>query len=364
MKNLQLITIILALGAATIWSGCNGNDDPDGEGTIEILANIDDPSTWETGNVYLIKKWDFYVNNSLTIQPGVIVKFHPTLGPDLTLGGAGTIIATGTQTDPIVFTSFKDDVQGGDTNEDGDASTPASKDWGAINLNGLNGSTFKYCQFYYGGSSAYSSTLSLNSGSSASVDNCTFAYNDGGDASGWYGTLDAGGAGTGTTITNNIFFNNVRPLSINLNFDLNNSNTFHNPDQLSLTNFYNGIFVDTGDELSTQLNWSETEVAYVIDDNDWWIESSGLLSLADHVVLKFRPGSGMVLANGASSIGNFNGNEVFFTSYKDDNKKGDTNGDGTATTAANGDWGGIYDNSLSIPSPYFYTWTNILYDSY
>jgi hypothetical protein len=43
----------------------------------------------------------------------------------------------------------------------------------------------------------------------------------------------------------------------------------------------------------------------------------------------------------------------------------DTNGlNGSATAAAANDWVGIYDNSLTIPSPYYFTWSNILYDSY
>jgi hypothetical protein len=46
---------------------------------------------------------------------------------------------------------------------------------------------------------------------------------------------------------------------------------------------------------------------------------------------------------------------------------GDTNGDGTATSPFQGDWGGIYDNSSSPapPHPYYFTsWANIHYDSH
>jgi len=40
----------------------------------------------------------------------------------------------------------------------------------------------------------------------------------------------------------------------------------------------------------------------------------------------------------------------------------DTNGGGSSTTPTNGDWVGIYDNSLTIPSPYYFNWSNIHYD--
>ncbi len=68
--------------------------------------------------------------------------------------------------------------------------------------------------------------------------------------------------------------------------------------------------------------------------------------------------------HGTASLPNYNGSGVYFTSYKDDTLKGDTNGDGAASSPANSDWVGIYDNTNTIPSPYYYPWSNIRYDSY
>ena len=103
---------------------------------------------------------------------------------------------------------------------------------------------------------------------------------------------------------------------------------------------------------------------FLIDDGDFWVNHSASLTLANNVVLKFRPHSIMLLADGADAIVNRNGQGVFFTSYKDDSHKGDTNGDGSASSPRDGDWGGIYDDSGVTPMPYFFTWSNILYDSY
>jgi len=94
---------------------------------------------WESGNAYLIRAWDFYMNDTLTIEEGVIVKSHGTDGRGLTLGGAGTIVAMGSADRPVIFTSHKDDQRGG---------------------------------------GAYSETLALGSGQST-VDHCLFAHGSG-----------------------------------------------------------------------------------------------------------------------------------------------------------------------------------------
>lgn len=347
-------------------ASCNNDDEevtptpdpvPVVSNVIEITANIDAPTTWLDGKIYIIKKNDFYVNNTLTIQGGAIIKFHPN-GTYMTLGGTGTIVANGTSVKHIIFTSYKDDSHGGDNNGDGNATLPASKDWGRVSTNGLNGSTFNYCEFLYGGNCSYTNTLEIYG--SATVTNCIFAHNDGSDGSMNFGALDASNAEAATIIQNNTFFDNIRPLSISTLFNLDNSNVFHNPDNISQTNTFNAIYVESVEAINSNISWAETEVAYIIDDGDLWINSSYHLTLSDDITLKFTPNSRIVCANGISNIQNYNGTNVYFTSYKDDTKKGDTNGDASATTPASNDWEGIYDDNGSV----YLTWTNILYDSH
>jgi len=68
---------------------------------------------------------------TVTLQPGTVVKF----GQSSRLQTNGTLTATGTATDPVVFTSWRDDTAGGDTNNNGNSTGQAS-DWDGIQVSG------------------------------------------------------------------------------------------------------------------------------------------------------------------------------------------------------------------------------------
>lgn len=140
----------------------------------QTLASLTDGQsmTLESGNIYLVEKnLTFASGSTLTIEPGVIVKFSP--GTSLTIAQGATLLAKGTRAAPIVLTSIKDDAHGGDTNGDGVASTPQAGDWHQVVSKGtvlMEYTSFLYCSAKNNQGGFYVQ------GGTAESRNCVFAH--------------------------------------------------------------------------------------------------------------------------------------------------------------------------------------------
>lgn len=104
--------------------------------------------------------------------------------------------------------------------------------------------------------------------------------------------------------------------------------------------------------ISSDTVWTLTGSPYVVS-SDLFIDQGVTLSIDPGVVVKFQYSNidvaGTLDVNGTSS------EKVYFTSFVDDSVAGDTNGDGSATSPAPGDWNGI--SSFERPD------SNILLDN-
>lgn len=331
---------------------------------VIVGASINTATTWDSCHIYYVATTFPGLFATLTIEAGTIVKFGAQHGMLVNTGGR--LVVNGTAAAPVIFTSSKDDSYGGDTNDDGSASAPAKGDWQFITFGLSSDNSLNYCKIMYAGyaSETYEQALNMGDGANNSIRNSVFAHNAGGTDS-KFAALNMSWCPISCVAQGNTFFDNGHPVIIGTSTNFDNSNIFHNPDNAAETNLCNGIFVDCvhNQDQATLMTWSATEVAFVFGGwtgNSWSMDAQKILVLGDNVVLKFAthtptPGFSILLPSGDFQLQNHSGPGVAFTSYNDDSRKGDTNGDG-ASVGTDGYWEGI--STIGIT---WYSWANIFY---
>jgi len=117
-------------------------------GTLAIDAN------WSAAHTYVLVGGDTTVaaGSTLTLQPGVVLKFEATGGyvndRDLNIDGE---LVTLDGDAPVVFTSLRDDTAGGDTNGDGVVTPPGAGNWGRIRVADAGELTLRNAEIRFAG---------------------------------------------------------------------------------------------------------------------------------------------------------------------------------------------------------------------
>ena len=289
-------------------------------------------------NISYVLLSDMTINSGtyVNIEPGVVIKVNnPSGGSSIFVDGG--LKTDGTSTQRVVFTSIKDDNAGnpGDSNGDGNASTPAPGDWGSIKYRSTSDDAyckFRFVDVKYAGNTNEGGVTFENAAGQLKNALITNTSN--------YGVYCNGNS---TPVIDSLVVQNCNldPIAISLtsNPELRSNISF-------VSNKSKAIKIIEG-TLSTVASLASRNVAginniaYIV--SNLTISSNAKLTIQPGVVIKFRQENwwqspridvnGNLIAKGTAL------NKIYFTSYADDSRGGDSNNDGNSTSPVKGDWG-------------------------
>ena len=272
-----------------------------------ITTNITHDATMDNGKTYTIDGTIYVDGATLTIKPGVTIKF--TKNSSIIFGvhaEDSKLIANGTSANPITFTSAE--------------YHPAEGDWNNIKFTSgtLNSSSMKYCNIMYaGGLSGDNAAIDI-SNCSITIENCRIEYSDNRgidlDNNGKFNSF------TGNTIKNCtneaicLYVNSVHTIGVN-------NTIIDNP-----------ILIKGGDfNQEYSKTWQYVEVPYIIEDTVNIFSSPGSkLTICAGNTLKFKEGALFSIGTGAKSgtlVANGTADSVItFTSAESFKEAGDWSG--------------------------------------
>ncbi len=314
-------------------------------------------SKWGAGGLpYVIGTLNVTGSDTLEIDDVAIVKFAGA-GSWLQVNGAGAHLRTlGFDGAPVRFTSLKDDNIGGDTNNNGAATAPAGGDWQAILVNGAATVDLNWTELHYGGSGG-GANMWTTSGVAGLVSwNGGGTYNSASDGvrascvNSWFSSLFANGnAGDGIAVTPTLppVFNQISA-SNNTGYGIRvNQNAGSFPGNITgSNNGVNGIYLNGalgGSAPNQKWTWGANPTFPYFLSGTVTCNGPDSLEIAAGAVVKFNAASYLYILGAGAHLRTLgtSDNPVWFTSRKDDSQGGDTNNDGSASTAAPGDWVGL-----------------------
>ncbi|NDC29709.1 MAG: T9SS C-terminal target domain-containing protein [Bacteroidetes bacterium] len=284
---------------------------------------------------YFLYGYTIYAGGRLQLSDGNILKFPNTKGINVY---QGKLIANASIGSQIYFTSFKDDNLGGDANGDASATAPALNDWTGIDFPDaaidteciLRRVTIQYAD----------RGLEIDY-ASPTIDNCVFNYN--------YHALYITNASSPIISSNTFGSSGLTPIAMTFDANpvMNNLNVFSFQDNLYDAIGLIGGIINSNATLKIRQVTTSPNVTYVMLD-DITIPSGLSLTINKGIVIKSPANinyqsnfkilvEGSLFANGTVD------SNIVMTSVRDDNagRPGDTNKDGTYTSPAVGDFGGI-----------------------
>jgi hypothetical protein len=324
-------------------------------GTINGTQSWSDSVVYDLSSVVTVPE-----GAALTLPAGTIVKNESFSG----LVVKGSLNVSGTASSPVIFTSLKDDTAGGDTNGDGPKSKPVPGDWGQIDVNdaAANGN-FTFVEVRYGaGNFSGAGAIEVDSGQAAFADvkilnavSVGLRLNSSLPAA--YTLTNVSVLGTGsdavrvdsnsTVIATNLIVQNAGGYAINADDAGKWSST-----GTSISGTATPVIRFNGGNISDARTWGDSAVYDL--SSVVTVLKGGSLTLPAGTVVKNESSGGLTIQGTLNAQGTA-ANPVIITSSKDDAAGGDTNGDGTKSSPAPGDWQLIEENDPAARSNFSFT---------
>ncbi len=275
----------------------------------------------------------FTVNADKTFEIGSnnILKFYYQ-----ELSIYGTLIADALPGENIYFTSTYDDNWGGDSNGDGTNTTPGYSNWYGIafyNSSNDAASILQRCKIRYAGSNYNGGVNMTDAG--PTINSCEFSNN-------YYGIVLYNAS---TPVISNTTIGSSQMTPIAMSFEANPTFTDNvlsfSDNQFDAIGLLGGTL--TANATIIQRSFTGlTNITYLMLGKIT-VPTGKTLTINPGVVIKSNNGYNIIVY-GTLIAEATAGNEIVFTSAKDDNhgNPGDTNKDGTNTTPAKGNFGGIF----------------------
>ncbi|WP_110519822.1 right-handed parallel beta-helix repeat-containing protein [Herpetosiphon llansteffanensis] len=327
--TILLGSVVLVITPNASWATRPTQSPTVPQAIIPVSGTISANTTWTTGNIYTVNTGVTLASNIvLTIQPGVIVKF--ALGGYMNVDG--TLITQGTSANPITFTSLRDDSVGGDTNGDGSATAPARGDWQHLWVDTGSVSNIKYVRFRYGGGNSTFGSMLYASGGTVEIDNAEITHSG---SRGFRSTSP-----TLLTISNTRFESNTSSAA---SISVTTLATWQFTNNSCINNGYNMIWLSGNIATTTALN----HPGCVLGITALTLNAGTIFTLAPGTIIKFDLDAYFNIDGILNALGTA-ANPITFTSLRDDSIGGDSNGDGTATSPARGDWQRLWVDTGSV----------------
>ncbi len=111
--------------------------------------------------------------------------------------------------------------------------------------------------------------------------------------------------------------------------------------------FFVGVNQAKAIELTTSQTWTKAQSPIIISEYTW-LKAGAKLTIEPGVIIKFKSGSSIYLVSSGEILAQGTSAEpIIFTSFKDDERAGDSNNDGAASLPLPGDWMPLYLSSNS-----------------